>query len=107
MKDAGSGRTDWEALRRKTDEEVHAAALADPDNPPLRPDELARMKRVSLARHVRLLLGMTQEQFAKEFHLALPTLRDWEQHRSEPDQAARTLLRLIEKSPDEVRRLLA
>lgn len=28
------GHTDWERLRRMTDEEIEAAAATDPDNPP-------------------------------------------------------------------------
>jgi putative transcriptional regulator len=33
---------DWAALDAMTDEEVEAAALADPDNPPLTEEQLAR-----------------------------------------------------------------
>jgi putative transcriptional regulator len=34
-------------------------------------------------------LGHNQEDFAARFHIAIGTLRDWEQGRAEPDQAAR------------------
>jgi hypothetical protein len=40
-------QTDWAALRAMTDEEVNAAALADPDNPPITPERQARLRRVS------------------------------------------------------------
>lgn len=36
-------RTDWQKLRAMTDDEVRAAAEADPDNPPLTEDEIARL----------------------------------------------------------------
>ncbi|MFD1301289.1 helix-turn-helix domain-containing protein [Methylobacterium marchantiae] len=43
--------------------------------------------------------GLTQEEFATEFGLDLSTLRNWEQGRSEPDTATRTLLRTIAAHP--------
>jgi putative transcriptional regulator len=89
-----------------TDEELRAAAEADPDNPPLTEDELTRLERVPAARAIRRKLGMTQEEFARTYHLSLSVLRDWEQQRCQPDQAARTLLRVIERSPEAVRRAL-
>jgi len=42
--------TDWERLRAMTDDEVTAAALADPDAQPLTEARLANMKRVPRAR---------------------------------------------------------
>jgi hypothetical protein len=38
-------RTDWARLEAMTEEEIEANALADPDNPPLTEEELARMRR--------------------------------------------------------------
>jgi len=40
-------------------------------------------------------LGHNQEDFAVRFHIAIGTLRDWEQGRAEPDQAARAYLKVI------------
>lgn len=96
-----------EAVRRLTDEEVLTAALSDPDAQPLTDEQLSQMRRVSPVRHVRLLLGLTQAEFAARFHLPIGTIRDWEQHRSEPDTAARVLLKVIEKEPQAVARALA
>ena len=101
------GDTDWERLRGMTDEEALQNALDDPDAQPLTPDQLSRMRRVPFPRHVRERLGMTQEDFAKTYGLALATLRDWEQGRSLPDQAARSFLTVIARAPDAVRDLLA
>ncbi len=50
-------------------------------------------------RAIRARLGASQEEFALRFGLDLATLRNWEQGRSRPDTASRTLLRLIETNP--------
>jgi hypothetical protein len=46
-------QTDWAALRAMTDEEINAAALADPDNQPITPERQARLKRVSREKRPR------------------------------------------------------
>jgi putative transcriptional regulator len=101
------GETDWVGLGAMTDEEVLEAARSDPDAQPLRPEELAKMRRVSRVKVLRQRLGMTQVQFADAFGLPVSTLRDWEQCRSTPDAPARALLRAIELEPETMRRLLA
>jgi putative transcriptional regulator len=100
------GKTDWKRVDALTEEEVHAAALSDPDNPPLTKRELQRMVRVPDVQAIRRKLGMTQVEFATAFHLSVGTIRDWEQGRTWPDQAARTLLRVIEQEPKVVQRAL-
>lgn len=100
------GKTDWTAFDAMTDEEQHAAAMSDPDNPPLTEDDAKRMKRVPRARTLRRALGLSQEEFAARFHIPIGTLRDWEQGRAEPDQAARAYLRVIAAAPDVVQRAL-
>ncbi len=100
------GRTDWARLAAMTEEEIEANALADPDNPPLTPAELRRMRPVPNPKEIRRRLQLTQEQFAARFGLPLGTLRDWEQGAREPDSAARTLLRVIEREPEAVERAL-
>jgi hypothetical protein len=39
-------RTDWNQVDAMTEEEIEAAALADPDNPPLTEEELKKFTRV-------------------------------------------------------------
>jgi putative transcriptional regulator len=90
-----------------TDDEVMAAALADPDAQPLTDAQLARMKRVPRAKTLRRALGLTQEEFATRYHIPVGTLRDWEQGRSEPDQPARAYLAVIAGDPEGVSRTLA
>jgi DNA-binding transcriptional regulator YiaG len=99
-----TGKHDWSRFDALTDEEVRAAALADPDAQPLTEERLARMKRVPQARTLRRALSLTQEEFAARYHIPIGTLRDWEQGRSEPDQPARAYLNVIAHDPDGVRR---
>ena len=100
-------KTDWEALRKLSDEEIERRARSDPDNPPLSDEELADMRRVSEVRRVRRKLGMTQEEFAETYGLSLATVRDWEQGRTEPDHASKTLLKLIARIPEQIEAALA
>lgn len=101
-----TAKHDWSRFDALTDEQVHAAALADPDAQPLTEERLAGMKRVPRARTLRRALGLTQEEFAARYHIPLGTLRDWEQGRSEPDPPARAYLHVIAHDPDGVRRAL-
>jgi putative transcriptional regulator len=89
-----------------TEDEIEANALADPDNPPLMPEEIEELRPVPNPRRIRNRLGLTQVEFARTFEIPLGTLRDWEQSVSEPDMAAKTLLRVIEQDPDAVRQAL-
>jgi putative transcriptional regulator len=102
-----AAKSDWARLAAMTDEEVLAAAKSDPDNPPLTPTQLSRMRRISPAKHLRWKLGLSQAEFARRFRIPLGTLRDWEQHRSEPDQAARAYLKVIAADAGFVERALA
>ena len=87
-------------LEAMTDAEIEAAALADPDNPPI---EEARLHRMALGREVRLIrqaTGLSQPQFATRYQIGLGRLRDYEQARSEPDFPVMAYLRLIADYPD-------
>ncbi len=78
----------------------------DPENPPSTPEQLKRMKRVAFAKHLRFKLGLTQEQFSERYHIPIGTLRDWEQHRSEPDAPAKGFLKLIAADPEKAAEVL-
>ncbi len=93
-------------MRPMTEAEIEAAAAADPDARPFTPEELAKVKRVPRTKTLRRALGLTQEEFAARYHIPLGTLRDWEQGRSEPDQAVRAYLTVIARDPEGVRRAL-
>jgi putative transcriptional regulator len=106
-KETPSTRRDWSALDAMTEAEKHAAALSDPDAQPITEDKWRRMKSVPRAKTLRRALGLSQEEFAASFQIPLGTLRDWEQGRAEPDQAARAYLKVIAAAPDVVRKALA
>ena len=102
---------DWSALdaplEPMTEVEKHAAALSDPDAQPITEERWQRMKPVPRAKTLRRALGLSQEEFAATFQIPLGTLRDWEQGRAEPDQAARAYLKVIAAVPDVVRAALS
>ncbi|MGC8494266.1 MAG: helix-turn-helix domain-containing protein [Syntrophobacteraceae bacterium] len=89
-----------------TEEEIHAAAMADPDARPMTSEEWQAARRVPRTKSLRRILNLTQQEFAARYHIPLGTLRDWEQGRSEPDQPARAYLTVIARDPEGVRRAL-
>lgn len=97
---------DWSRADAMTDDEIHAAALKDPDAQPLTEATVSRMRLVPRTKTMRRALGLTQEAFAARYHIPLGTLRDWEQGRAEPDQTARAYLTVIARDPDSVLRAL-
>ena len=98
---------DWARLDAMTGEEVHAAALSDPDAQPRTEEQLARMKPFSPAKRLRMRLHLTQEEFAKRYGIPLSTLRDWEQCRTEPDRAAQSYILAIEACPGAIAEALS
>jgi putative transcriptional regulator len=94
-------------LTRRTEAEIEAAALADPDAQPLTGADLKRMRRVPRAKTLRRALSLTQEEFALRYQIPLGTLRDWEQGRAEPDQPARAYLKVIAGDPHRMASRLA
>jgi putative transcriptional regulator len=97
---------DWSRLDAMTEKEREAAAKSDPDAQPLADKQLKRMRRVPYAKHVRWAIGLNQEEFAAAFGIPIGTLRDWEQGRCTPDQAALSYLKVIERDPKAVREAL-
>jgi putative transcriptional regulator len=86
--------------------DIEAAAVSDPDNPPLTPERQAQLRPVPRVKTLRRALGLTQEEFAVRYHIPLGTLRDWEQGRTQPDQPARAFLIVIARAPEEVAEFL-
>ena len=70
------------------------------------PERQARLRPVPQVKVMRRALHLTQEEFASRFRIPLGTLRDWEQGKSEPDQAACAYLTVIARDPEAVRRAL-
>jgi putative transcriptional regulator len=98
-----SSEGDWSRFEAMTAAEKRAAALSDPDARPLSEADFKRMKRTPQAKIIRRALGLSQEDFATRYQIPLGTLRDWEQGRAEPDQAAKAYLKVIASAPDVVR----
>ena len=95
-----------EPIPRRSAARIAAAAANDRDNPPLTSGQLARLRPVPRVITLRRALGLTQEEFAAHYQIPLGTLRDWEQGRTEPDQAARAYLHVIAHNPENVRSAL-
>ena len=95
--------TDWDRLHAMSDAEAEAGALADKDSLPMDVDRLVPVARVKV---IRRALHLTQEEFSVRYLIPLGTLRDWEQGRTEPDQAAQAYLRVIAEEPETVTRAL-
>jgi putative transcriptional regulator len=98
---------DWSAVDAMSEEERHAAAMADPDARPMTDEEWAAAPRVPRVRTLRRALRLSQEEFAARYHIPVGTLRDWEQGRKEPDAAAKAYLHVIASEPEIVRKALA
>lgn len=103
--------TDWAAVEALTTEQVHAAAIADPDAQPIpvgSDEELAKigLRRLVNVKRLRESLGLTQEVFAETYRIPVGTLRDWEQRRKIPDAPARAYLTVIARDPRAVAELL-
>lgn len=89
-----------------TEEQRHAAAMADPDARPMTEAQWKTMRRVPQVKIIRRALKLSQEEFAERFRIPLGTLRDWEQGRKEPDAAAKAYLRVIAREPETVQKAL-
>ena len=56
---------------------------------------------------IRDKMGLSQSSFANKFGLSVYALRNWEQGKRQPDPAARAYLKVIERVPDIVIKVLA
>jgi len=103
--------TNWELVDALTSEELHAAALSDPDAQPIPRGTDEELAKIGLHRQVnvkklREKLGLTQEAFAATYRIPVGTLRDWEQCRKNPDAPARAYLLVIQRDPAAVAAML-
>jgi len=99
-------KPDWRRFDSMSEPERHLAALSDRDARPLIQADFTRMKRTPQVKVIRRALRLSQEEFATRFQIPIGTLRDWEQGRTIPDQAARSYLKVIARDPDAVRKAL-
>jgi putative transcriptional regulator len=98
-----------EKLAGTTEEEIQLQITEDGgfDMGEVDPSRLTARQSYPDPRQLRHRLNMTQEEFSRAFGLNIWTLRDWEQHKAEPEGPARTLLRVIAQNPEVVRRAVA
>ncbi len=89
-----------------TDEQIEAAAKADPDAQVRSNEELDRMFFKRSVRLAREASGLSQSEFARQFRLNVSTLRNWEQGRFLPDAMTRAYLEVIRREPEMVKRVL-
>jgi putative transcriptional regulator len=59
------------------------------------------------ARHARMMLGLSQDEFAAFIGTGVGTVRKWELGTRRPSGAARALIDVIKNEPKAVRRALA
>ena len=97
----GMTSDDWRRLNAMTDEEITAAALADPDAQPTTPEQAEQMKLPRpLSKVIRNKLHMTRQTFAEAYGIPIETLRAWERREAEPSAAETAYLHLIEREPE-------
>ena len=64
-------------------------------------DELeAMLDAAQFAKTVREQLGFTQLEFSQRIEVPIETIRNWEQGKRRPTGAAKTLLKLLYRSPE-------
>ena len=78
-----------------TDEQIHAAAMVDPDVRPMTDEEFARAKKVPRIETIRRALKLTLEEFADRYRIPLTVAQDWERGITEPDAVSTAYLRAI------------
>jgi len=95
-------------LNAMTDEEITAAAAADPDNPPMTDEEIDRLAAARAAKLARQRTGLTQREFAQRYRINFGRLRDIEQARNtRADSALVAYLTVIARDPEAVDRALS
>lgn len=56
---------------------------------------------------IRVRLGLTQRQFANQFGFPVGTLQNWEQGRRQPAGVNKNFLKVIDRLPEEVQKVLS
>ena len=73
-------------------------------------DNPKKLKRFEYApadvKAIRQKFGMSQQQLADFLMISVRTLQKWEQGERDPDGASHTLLRVMEKEPEAMKRAL-
>lgn len=70
-------------------------------------DANAMQDAAKFAKRVRERLGFTQQEFSMRIDVPLETIRNWEQGKRTPTGAAKTLLKLLDRTPEAAMAALA
>lgn len=70
------------------------------DNPDWTTVETRPLDTAAKLHHTRILLEMSQAEFAAMLGIPVATLRNWEQRRTKPDAVAATLIDLLYDDPE-------
>lgn len=92
------GRVDYAVLDATTEGDLVEQQRQD--------DAEAMRDMARFARRVRRRLGLTQVEFARRIDVPHETIRNWEQGKRCPTGAARALLRILDKAPEQALRVL-
>jgi len=92
------GRFDAGRVDATTEEEIGAQQAAD--------DAQARQDAARFARRVRRRLGLSQAEFSARIEVSVDTIRNWEQGKRCPTGAAKSLLKILDKAPEEALKAL-
>ncbi|UEM20055.1 helix-turn-helix domain-containing protein [Skermanella mucosa] len=102
---------DFRKIEATTDADIERHIAEDSDTAPdlgsRDPSEFVARSPDLDVRTIRKRLGITQEEFASRFGINIWTLREWEQHRREPDGPAQALLKVIAHNPAAVAEAIA
>jgi putative transcriptional regulator len=93
---------DWDALIQQS--VAQGIAYVHGENIPAR---VTKIEAVENALQTRHQLGISRPKFAKMIGVSVRTLENWEQGRSQPNGAARALLRVAAYAPDVVLKALS
>lgn len=94
---ASRPKIDRAKVEATTEADIRRHMLEDGEDPEADPTGFSAGPSI---RALRTRLDMTQPQFADALRVPLATLRNWEQGRVTPDPAARSLLRIVARSPE-------
>ncbi len=97
----GGGDVDWARVDATTEADIHRQMIEDGEDPD---DD---RPYVEPPESIRRRLGMSQAAFAKALRIPLATVKNWEQKRTQPDQPALALLRIVAREPEAAIRALA
>lgn len=100
---AGAPDVDQARLDATTEEDIRQHAREDGEDPDAPLDGYVL---VPVPVDLRRSLDMTQEAFAAFLRVPVGTIRNWEQGRTPPDPAARTLLALVAADPKHASKIL-